>query len=224
MSRKKVLSYRDQHGRLVPGATTILQCLNKPLLVPWAAKEAVEFVRHHEDMLATDGQLIYSLAARAHEDKRREGALRGEDAHMRLSAGLQSDSTDDPLVEAVRNATSGWQWCAQEVVVINTDLGYGGTADALAQLPGGDLVVVDYKTSSRTYPEHYLQLTMYAMATPQEHSLRASWMQLSSGRIILVNTEIDRAEVVDVTFADHAHVIAPLVRVHRWWREMQRWT
>jgi hypothetical protein len=50
-----------------------------------------------------------------------------------------------------------------EVTLFSSDPTYAGTADAFCRI-GGQRVLLDYKTSKTTYPEHQLQLSAYRYA------------------------------------------------------------
>lgn len=219
---KTALHYRDSKGRLVPGVTTILQCLAKPALLTWAAREAVQFVRDHQHMLATDGELVYRMAERAHEDTRQKKTARGTEVHELLADLFTSNPENTSVLAAVHAVTEGWEWLRGEIMVVNDRARYGGTVDAVVRLPDRNLALIDFKTARRAYPENYLQLAMYWLARPKEKELAKQWTSIKQAKLIMINVEHARAQVLDVDLPEHAKVVPSLVKVYRWWSDMQK--
>ena len=105
-------------GKRMTGVTTILGVLNKPALVPWAARMAVEYVKEHS-MLVSDqnkvtddikeyqtSETVLEDAKTAYAKKRDEGAEKGTNTHALVEeyiklmildqAGKALEMNDDP--------------------------------------------------------------------------------------------------------------------------------
>ena len=60
---------------------------------------------------------------------------------------------------------SGWDLKVREAVLVNPELGFGGTLDILARDRDGRSVLADIKTGKGVYKESILQLAAYGLAT-----------------------------------------------------------
>lgn len=60
-----------------------------------------------------------------------------------------------------------------EETIVSTDLGYGGTIDWLG-ISNGEYVLMDYKTSNRFKPHHFIQLSAYAYLLEKERNIKIS--------------------------------------------------
>lgn len=159
--------------------TNVIDTLNKPALVAWAAKtvaeEAVANVVQLVKMSRTDKPAAVSwlkgkpyetrdaaakLGSRVHDlaEQRALGHDLGEiepDAAAMVEQYLAFEADFAPVFEAT------------EATVVNRTHGYAGTLDALVRIPvlGDRLLVLDYKTGkSGPYPEWGMQLAAYAAA------------------------------------------------------------
>lgn len=168
----------------LPSVTTILQSLNKPVLVNWAAKVTREGVA---TLLASgelpedaDGDTIHKLLKERglrHMDQRDSAATRGTNTHSlleNLCHGLPVDPGDDPFAQGLCK----W-WETRKPLVVDTERpvyslthGYAGTADLVLNESGdpfgaGPLTLADLKTRKRRQPAwetDYMQTAAYALA------------------------------------------------------------
>lgn len=143
--------YRDSAGRVVPGVTKALEVLAKPALIGWANK--------------------LGLQGRTLSEALRDSANRGTNLHAQFDAVLRGGTP------ASRPAEQFLEWLLlvgvqrppmlTEQPFVSDEWGFGGTPDAVVQMPGG-LTLLDFKTGSGIYPEHlyqagaYLRLIQYA--------------------------------------------------------------
>lgn len=106
-------------------------------------------------------------------DRIRDAAgSRGDDVHNvaeKLALGVEPSTTwlgpeTTDYLPAVRRFLNEWQpeVYGVEVTVYNLELGYAGTIDMIANVPGVGMCVLDYKTSKALYPEIGLQLAAAA--------------------------------------------------------------
>ena len=151
---KTHIRYKNQAGKIVPGATTILGILNKPALVPWAWKlgtEGVDYRRYVDDK-AEIGTLAHYLIL-CH--------LRGQEPDL-------SDYSQNQIDQAENAFLSYLEWEKShpiEPILIETPLvsevyQYGGTLDLLAKVNGSSWLI-DFKTGKGIYPEMLYQLAAY---------------------------------------------------------------
>lgn len=169
------------NGKLVPGVTSITKNLDKPFLVPWAAKEVVTFLEplHEQIKAATPKEYaaILKEAKGAHKRKAQTAMDHGTLAHKWIEAYL-AESLGLPAVvhaeltteaQQAVNAFQKWEWAnkitwlASELVVGSEEHEYGGKFDAIAEIDG-KVTLIDFKTSSQISEEYYLQTAGYQIA------------------------------------------------------------
>lgn len=175
--------YYDLHdGTKLPSVTTVLStALNKPALPAWAAKtvaeEALDNLPRLVKMSRTDREGAVKWLKGSPYAQRDAAADAGTKAHELAEAYVlgkpyevpdESSDLGKTLAQFLR-FLDDWRptFEATEAIVANPTIGYAGSLDAIARIPGlGDrLLVIDYKTSkSGPYPEWALQTAAYAKA------------------------------------------------------------
>lgn len=164
-------------GREYPTVTTILKAINKPALVGWAAKSVATYAAtNHQQISAIaseDPTAAIDLLKGTPWRERDKAASLGSRVHRLLEGdGTGASPEEQPFVDAWAAwlAATGTEIIAQEVPVVNTVMGYGGTADLIARA-NGKIGLLDIKTGStvadrdgQVYPEIRLQLAAYAAA------------------------------------------------------------
>jgi len=205
---KKRNVYRLADGTRVPGVTSISSILSKPALIFWSANKAVEHVEENwkpdKSYSKEDIKIVLSDAKCAHLRAKEDAGDFGSGIHEIVEAyiggQLKPESLDGNERKALANfifATKGWEWLGSEIVVINEKYRYGGTADGLAKLPDGKIVITDIKTGHGVYPEADLQVAMYAYAKPQNKSLAGAWSKIEEARILHFNKKRITWEVLE---------------------------
>jgi hypothetical protein len=166
-------------GKPVPSVTTILQTVNKPVLVPWAVKMCSEFWLDAMKSGRTDYDDIYKEGKSAHYKKSSAAASIGTNVHQYAEAFFKKLPAPELLTdEAKRGADAFHKWVdatklrvlAIERRIYSKEYGYAGTVDLVAEFDGV-LGVGDYKTSSGIYPEMQLQTAAYQHALQEEKGL-----------------------------------------------------
>ena len=180
-------TYRDRYGvynwkgERFASVTSILGAANKPAIPKWAARQVAEYVAARagalRDKLITGPELLAELLD---TDKLKEvpWAIRDRKADLGTQVHAVAEmaaagQTVDPAVfsEDVRPYVvsfqawleqSGAQYEAMEAAVFSRQHHYAGTMDSIMRI-GGRLLVVDYKTTGDTYPEHALQIAAYRL-------------------------------------------------------------
>lgn len=150
--------------------TNVLNVMNKPALVTWAARTAAELVLN--DPYEYDSA---QKAASGIYGKRDSAADRGSTIHSAVEAMLNGSPLDiDAMPEAFRGyAQSFSRWfdtvrgnfelIHSECSVYSTTHGYAGTTDLVCRI-GGITYLIDFKTGKGLYAEVGLQLTAYKHA------------------------------------------------------------
>jgi hypothetical protein len=213
--------------------TTIIGCLDKPALVPWAAIKTAE--------AAVDNVKVWQSR---YEHEGRDAAIEYlKGARFRTGKGMRSATELGKAVHAAceRKAIDGvWrqedladmelrpflvqfdrflddfspEYIAAEVTVFSPTFGYAGTCDGFLRIDGIDYII-DYKTSKESYdyqgkpkgpyPEVALQLAAYRYA-----DLAAVWrarqFEQFKRRYYLLS-ENERALGVPVPEVEHGLVI-----------------
>jgi hypothetical protein len=179
-------------GELYPSVTHVLTAINKPALVPWAAKQERQAVSDAAAAVYTElsaagsrypaSWFASALAAKlgtvkAHQRTlEREGDI-GDQAHKAiewlLRTALGAEAGPKPVISApaLIAVTAFKAWAARvslkpiliERIVYSKRHRYAGTLDLLARVDGV-LTTIDFKTGKAVYAEAHLQAAAYAAA------------------------------------------------------------
>jgi len=151
---KAHVSYFNKEGKRLPGTTTILGVLNKPLLVPWANKLGLQGinVRDYVDDKADIGTLVHEMMF---------CDLKGIDVDCDYYTKIQIDI-------ALNSFKKYLEWKKQHTIeplvleepMTSEHYQYGGTIDNYCLLDGIP-TLIDYKTCKALYPEHFIQVCAY---------------------------------------------------------------
>jgi hypothetical protein len=229
------LAVETAHGRVykhpITGETAIsvtnaIKSLDKPALVPWAAKMAAEYAVKNWDTLAgLDERERVDLIKGAHRRRADSAADLGTAVHDVIDRWVTGEAMPDwpadvaPFMDQFLDflVARSPDFLRTEVTVWNRTHGYAGTFDWLAYI-GGRLTLGDTKTGSGVYAEVGLQLTALA---------HGEFIVLPDG------TEEPMPDV-DVLGALHLRprswALIPVTRTSETWRaflaclELTRWT
>lgn len=186
LRRVQVGDYRvyvvEGHDGQLVSVSTALGVINKPGLVGWARRTALEAVRSlllegadAEPYLSRDPETVEALIAQAHAisvARRDEAARFGSELHHLIEEHILGREPEPPpeLVDAYA-AYLDWERQADAILVLaelpvySLQHGYAGTVDAIGiRRDGQGLLAFDWKTSGKVYPEHALQVAAYAQA------------------------------------------------------------
>jgi hypothetical protein len=91
--------------------------------------------------------MVLQDAKHAHRTRKNEAGDFGSNIHALVESYIGGQLVPDQVMDekerrALENfikITEGWQWLGSEIIVINEEHLYGGTADALAILPDGSM-------------------------------------------------------------------------------------
>jgi hypothetical protein len=168
--------YFNGHGP-VPGATSVLEILDKPALATWKAQQAVRAViEHYEQWQSFSPDEIQKLALAEVRKTRDSSASMGTAVHHLADMVLRPPGSDpkgwkvdegtQPYLDAYTafvERYSASSFVSSEKMVWSLN-GYGGTYDLLMMIDG-QLWLIDIKTGKRIdYPEYRLQLAAYRWA------------------------------------------------------------
>ncbi|HEU4619509.1 MAG TPA: hypothetical protein VFV10_15840, partial [Gammaproteobacteria bacterium] len=174
--------YLDANGKRVPGTTTITDRFgDKSALILWAHKQglAAGILHHVENPLShvtlqnveAGKELCATIARRTLNEARDQAADAGTIVHQWIrdfTADREQTtfaySPDELVAQAERSFAAFREWAervqleivATEIPLVHSTLGYGGTLDAIG-LVSGRLLLLDWKSGNRTYPEHLVQ-------------------------------------------------------------------
>lgn len=165
-------------GKFIPGVTSILQLLNKPALVPWAAGVAVSHILENfkDHFGRPELEVLCREAKNAHRIFSRSAADIGTAVHKFAEQALVDRRVSMPSNPEVRKGAEaflGWLHKHKPVpidcerIVFSKHWYYAGTCDMWGRLDG-KLCVLDFKTSSGLYLEMLLQIAAYAIALEEE--------------------------------------------------------
>lgn len=170
-SSKKQLHqiYKTEDGIVVPSVTQIINDnlgWNAEILIAWAASKA----RNGKDYKAIRDQAGHA------------GTLAHAmiETQLKWDVGMEADPADtsefseESIQQANRAFSAFLDWAddtsfnplMMEKMLVSEQYKYGGTLDLIAEI-GGVPTLVDFKTSSGIYPEHYIQLAAYLQLTKE---------------------------------------------------------
>lgn len=163
-------------GNPVPGVTTILSCIGKPALIPWAAGMASDYWLKAIKSGRTDYENVHKESKSSHRKKAEAAASAGQEVHKYAECFFKNEPkpqiTTDEAWRGVE-AFHGWmnkhnvKVISSERKVFSKSHYYAGTCDFIAEIDGV-LGVGDIKTSSGIYPEMRFQTAAYQHAIQEE--------------------------------------------------------
>lgn len=149
--------YELDSGLVVPSVTTILDVYPKPELLRWyGTMPSVEEAERIRDEAAAWGTTVH-------------------EAISQLVAGEEVDISQWESLRARKQLIGFYNWWSaanpallsnEAFVVYSTE--WAGVADLVVQLPGGEVWLIDVKTSSAVYASHLVQVAAYRAAWNQE--------------------------------------------------------
>lgn len=143
-------------GVRVPGVTTVVNLLNKPMLVKWANDLGLEGIdsQKYVDTASTVGTIAHYLVA-CH--------LTGEAPELSEYSKSEIDLAENSMLsflEWVKNKNVKVLLSEQEMV--SRKYGFGGTFDLYCEM-NGLKYLVDFKSSNAIYGEYRIQLAGYKL-------------------------------------------------------------
>lgn len=169
MDRSTRRIYKSGIGLKLPGVTTILNCISKPQLMIWAAKEerkGVMYCMLNNKIIPE--KFFYTMISEKAADV-------GTICHFMCECYLKGCEADLSEFESdkLTMAKNGFNkflefWNREGLTVLSTEqalsdsaLGYGGTLDIVCTDKEGKFVLVDLKTSKAIYSEYWAQVAAY---------------------------------------------------------------
>lgn len=201
--------------------------LDKPQLVPWAAKMTAQAVASAwQPGVAYSASQIEEIcmeAKKAHRVAKDSAGDLGTRVHLIVGAyvegQLMPDGISDPgekkSLENFIRVTQGWEWLGSEITLVSEEHRYGGTADAIARI-NGVVHMIDFKTSNSVYPTYSMQCALYAKGTPDDPALQAVWKEIKEARILHWNKEFFTWEVLERNIEEQYPYIPAFVACAAW--------
>jgi len=157
-----------------PSVTSILgEAVNKPFLTYWRDGRTRSTLKAHLGEVLSEQ--IINDAMNSSKKEGANGAELGSILHDAIDGYLKGDESamdvPDQLMPAAmafmdwRSENSDWKYLESETAVFyKGELNYAGTIDALFEDRKGNLIIVDWKTSSDVYNDNLMQLAAYSRA------------------------------------------------------------
>jgi hypothetical protein len=153
--------YRNAAGDKIPGASTIAKLVSDPGgLIHWAYQCGVDGIDYRDarDAAATAGTLVHEAAE-----------------HWKQGRPYEFKGPPAVTAQAQQGFANFVEWTQQtklkieetEVSLVSEKFQFGGTFDAT--LIGGKRAMCDYKSASRLYEEHLVQLAAYGALWDEHH-------------------------------------------------------
>lgn len=178
--------YKTSDG-VFPRVTSILRVIGGDKvegLIRWAATEerkavleAAGTVLNTSKGMTTQAQFIADVEkalgpARQHQKQLQKGGEIGSAVHQAVHEYLRDGAWGVLADEALRPVVAFQEWWGKsglkavrmEQPVWDSELGYAGTIDLIAEHPEKGLGLIDFKTSKGIYDEHHIQVAAYMHA------------------------------------------------------------
>lgn len=163
-------------GKPLTGTTTVLQVISKPMLIQWAANQAVDYILANKLVGGSTTAIVpvdvFKEARVAHRKKKEAGGNWGSTLHALIEAyvkhGTKPAVDCDPIMKLAFDhfvkwaADNGVTFLESEIHVYSLDMWVGGICDLVFKI-GDQIWLADIKTSSGIYPEHFFQMASYEM-------------------------------------------------------------
>lgn len=191
-----------------PSVTTIISGEEKPWLKAWRDKWGV--LAERKTAVASAIGTAFHHAVEQYLDT---GAFT---IHM---------AKYDSCVPRVTGMVESWiDWAASidgliyhtEMKVVSKAYTYSGTLDAVGVIDGTRLII-DWKTSSRIYPEMALQLSAYAQAYKEEASI-----DIKQGLIVHVSKDKPRFKLTTKTFKLGKRIFNEFLKLREMFDDVQK--
>lgn len=240
--------FADAEGKKkYTGVTTILGVLNKPMLVPWAARMAVEYVKEHSgpnvdgcyDWVELMG--ILEEAKTAYTKKRDDGAQKGNDIHKLVEEYVNESIIKNggkPLGALNSNIQSFVDWSVKENItfisaetpLVSEKLWVAGTADLIFE-KDGKRYIGDIKTYKKLWDRTPMyQCAGYALMYQEMQDIK-NWKDDKVGPLLIdgyciINLPKERAfdEAQDVRWSfDVEGDTKAFLAAHTLYKANQNW-
>jgi hypothetical protein len=227
-------------GETYPGVTGILDVLDKPALVGWAANQtadaAIASIAMLPSMLETAGEKGVRSFLTSRKNWTNDGAKDlGTKVHEMAELVVTGQPTP-PMIETVRERVlhyaawwkaSGWTLRLAEAMVVFPTHRYGGTFDLLCYDQDGKTVLADIKTGGKVgrklYETEVLQLAAYGLApivAPMGSKKAYPMPKIDRYAVLHVTTEGVKELEVDVGTAEHMAWMA-CIDLYAWKQSMK---
>jgi len=172
-------------GKLLAGVTTILKTISPvsfddegnvvsktDKLTAWAVNLVAEACDQNAEKIAIakgkERQNIIAECKRAYKQTRDKAAGHGTDIHAAIEAYLKyyTIPTDEQAIKAVwyvKQHIKNSKVLYIEKQLYSRRLKIAGTCDLVFKNANGEIVLADFKTSSRFYPEMFWQIAGYSL-------------------------------------------------------------
>jgi len=173
--------YMIEGGKKVTSVTQALSIINKPALVNWASRMAVEYISNQIDpgKKYDEVQLIaiFEDAKSAHYKKKVDAGNTGTFVHHWVEDYINGKNPAIPVNDGLKKAVErflDWQkkhnvkFLVAEQQVYSRKYNYTGTLDFICEIDG-KMYIGDLKTSSGIYPEMLIQTAAYRFARTEEY-------------------------------------------------------
>lgn len=151
---KPHITYKNKDGKRVPGVTTVLGQLAKPALIPWAYKRGKDGLELYEsrDKAANIGTLVHERIMAYYK------GYEIDNSNIAPDVWTLSDNCMDSFYEWAKPRKVKPELIEEPSV--SEEYQYGGTFDIYGEMDG-DPTLLDFKTGSGLYEEHFIQLAGY---------------------------------------------------------------
>ncbi len=164
--------FTDEQDNKLESVTDFTRILDKPALIPWAVKMAIDYLRNKWLEGEPVSEAEFQEAAKQHRLTKEKAADRGTAIHDLVSKWIRKQKYEIPEDEKIRNGFDAFlkfqqehkaKWLENEMIVYSAKHNYVGILDALAVIDK-KLTLVDFKSSNGIWPEMSYQVGGYRLA------------------------------------------------------------
>ena len=195
-TKKPRRQYRDSDGKRLPGVTTVLGVLDKPALVPWAARAAAEATAAAMVDGGQPAAQAIEIGRKAPFQRRQDAADAGTQAHACLEAHYAGEPWPEDASDAARAcaqrvinhiAARGYRVIASEwastTFAVCDGWGWGGTLDLIVEREGL-VYVADLKTGKGAFDEVVPQLAAYRHLWDMQRATLQGPEEITGGGVV----------------------------------------
>lgn len=218
-------------GRKMTGVTTILGVIAKPMLIPWAANMAVDYIKGNAKVVKEGRFNVYHAtvelleeARTAHTRRKEARGAEGHDTHSLLEKMINEaiEFTEGyiqrPLIAPITQINQFIDWAIENKVqfLVSEQVMYhpvwfvGGTADFVCKI-AGKKYVGDFKTQKAIYD----RIPFWQMAAYREMLTDMGEKHFSGSLILHIPTEGELTPHYSYDHQSDLEGFTSALRIHR---------
>lgn len=210
--------------KIVYGVTGVTGILNKPALIYWAVKLAVNKVLKNRNLLSNHLEAVLEAAKKEHTEQSKKARELGIRVHLIVDEWFNGDKMElmgkmlEIISQEERQSLSALiQFFKKyklvrkygERKIYSKKYHYAGTVDYLGTVDG-IMTIVDFKTSAAIYDDYFIQVAAYAQALEEEGE------KIKQTAIVRIGKDGKLEVKIDKNWKEKVPVFVNLLNVYSW--------